>query len=550
MNLFSRIFNPRETAADRAAWLDSTVRGVVSQIQTQQLSSIRAASRSFEAAETPAWTDSWPTHAANINEDLARQLPTLRARARGMARNNEWAVRYLIQLDDNVLGENGMRLQMRLKLRDGKTKDDVTNTSLESAWDTWGKDCEVSGMSWREVETAVLAGLPQDGEILFRLRPGAGPMGFQIQLLDPTLLDINLHRNWGGNRVRMGVEITDDARPVAYWLKMSRTGDGPSDLVSVGQHVRVPADQIRHRFLRKEIGQIRGYPWLSAGARRLWLLHDFEESAAVASSNAAKRQGFFVTKDGEAPSGFADTIISSVLDAAKAAGKVLSTDEIQALTAAAEKYTTTVPGQYDTLPAGTEFQKYESSWPNIQADSYIKQQLRGWAAARGVSYVTLGNDLEAVNYSSARVGIIDEREHYKTVQGLLKQWLHAEAFAAALPYLLLNTPGLKMANKDIYLAAATWQPRRWAGIDPVKEATANEINLRLKLSSRRRIILERGEDPDEIATEVAEEEKLYGSLDPENTPRPLDQNQDDEEKPKPKKSRAIAPLTAVRTWDD
>lgn len=553
MGFLSYLFPSRtpEPAADRAAWLDASVRSAAAHVQGQYLAELRTARRSFEAAETPAWTDSWPTHAANINEDLARQLPTLRARSRGLARNNEWAIRYLIQLDDNVLGEAGLRLQMRLMRRDG-TADDDTNTRLEEVFALWGKDCEVSGLSWREVETLVLANLPQDGELLYRLRPGAGPFGFQIQLLDPALIDVSLHRDWGGNRVRMGVEITDDGRPVAYWLRMAKSGDGPTDLVTVGRHVRVPAEQLRHRFLRREVGQIRGYPWLAGGARRLWLLADFEEAAAVACSNAAKRQGFFITKDGEAPRGFADVVVSSVLESAKAAGKVLTPDEIQAITAAAEKYSTTVPGQFDTLPQGTEFQKFDTAWPNIEAGAYSKQQLRGWAAARGMSYVTLGNDLEAVNYSSARVGILDEREHYKTVQGLLKTWLHAEVLAAALPYLVLQTPSLQPSRLPAYLAAATWQPRRWAGIDPVKESTANEINLRLKLTSRRRLILERGDDPDEVFAETEVEEKRFGPLDPENTPRPKDPDDDEDGQGAPKKSRgpgrSAGPLVAVRDF--
>ncbi|MEW6612699.1 MAG: phage portal protein [Pseudomonadota bacterium] len=546
MGIFSRLFGPRESAAERAAWLDNAVRGAAAQVQGQYLAELRSARRSFEAAETPAWTESWPTHAAAINEDLARQLPTLRARSRGMARNNEWAIGYLIQLDDNVLGEAGIRLQMRLTRRDG-TPDDDTNDRLEAAWAAWGQDCDVAGMSWREVESLALASLAQDGELLYRLRPGAGPFGFQIQLLDPALLDVSLRRDWGGNRVRMGVEITDDGRPVAYWLRMARVGDGPSDLITVGRHVRVPAEQIRHRFSRREVGQLRGYPWLSGGARRLWLLKDFEEAAAVASSNAAKRQGFFVSPTGEAPKGFADTIVSSVLESAKAAGKVLTPDEIQALTAAAEKYATTVPGQFDTLPDGYDFRPFESKWPDISAEGYVKQQLRGWAAARGASYVSLGNDLESVNYSSARVGIIGEREHYKTVQGLLKSWLHAEVFAAALPYLVLATPALKMERLAAYAASATWQPRRWAGIDPVKEAQAAEINLRLKLTSRRRLILERGEDPDEIAAEIEAEESRFGALDPENMPRP---KAEDDEESAAKKSRARAPLAAVRGFPE
>lgn len=511
MSLLSRLFASKESAADRAAWLDTTVRSVAAQAHQHRLNDLRSAGRSFEAAETPAWTDSWPTTAAALNEDLARQLPTLRARSRAMARNNEWAIRYLLQLDDNVLGDAGIRLQMRLTKRDG-SDDEVPNDRLEEAFALWGEDCEVSGLSWREVETIALASLPQDGELLYRLRPGAGPLGFQIQLLDPDLIDVTLRRDWGGNRVRMGVEINDDGKPVAYWLKMVRAGDQPTDLITVGRHVRVPAEQIRHFFLKREVGQLRGYPWLAAGARRLWLLNDFEESASVASSNAAKRQGFFVSPTGEAPPGFADTIVSGVLESAKAAGKVLTPDEIQAIQAAAEKFSTTVPGQFDTIPLGYDFRPFESKWPNIEAGSYVKSHLRGWSAARGMSYVTIGNDLESVNYSSAQVGIVGEREHYKTIQGRLIRWLHAQVFSAALPYLVLATPALKIERLTTYKAAASWVPRRWSPLDPVKAATANEINLRLKLTSRRRIILERGEDPDEVAEEIELEEQQYGAI--------------------------------------
>lgn len=529
MKFLSGLFN-RETAADRASWLDGAMRTAAGAAQTQYLSNLRQAQRSFETAETPAWTESWPTHAGELNQDLSRQRPTLVSRSRGLARNNEWAARYLLQLDDNVLGEVGIRLQMRMKLPDG-SKDKRTNDLLEEAFATWGErgNCEASGkLSWREVESLALATLAKDGELLYRLLPGAGPFGFQIQILNPDLIDISLRRDWNGNRVRMGVEINDAGKPIAYWMRMTKAGDGPSDAITVGRHVRVPAEQLRHYFIVEEVDQLRGIPWLSVGARRLWLLHDFEESAAVASSNAAKRQGFFVSPNGDAPPGFADTVVSSVLDAAKAAGKVLSADEIQAITAAAEKYATTVPGQYDTLPQGYDFRPFESKWPTINADSYVKQQVRGWSAARGVSYVTLGNDLEAVNFSSARVGILDEREHYKAIQTKLISWLHADVCNAWLPYGVLATRGLKATQIPAYRRAVTWQRRRWAGIDPSKEANANDTNLKNQLTSRRRLILDRGEDPDEIAAEVAEEEAIYGPINAVNLGTPP-KAEDDEE---------------------
>lgn len=515
MGLFTKLLKPRETAAARAEWLATTVRAVAGQVQTRLAHDMRQAQRSFETAETTPFTESWSTHTPDLNEDLARQLGTMRARSRALARNNEWAKRYLIQIDDNVLGPNGIRLQMRLTDAKGNP-DTATNDAIEAAWKSWCKrgNCDVSGtLTFRDIESLALSAIERDGELLYRLRPGAGPMRFQIQLLDPALLDSELRRDWQGRRVRMGIEITDDGLPVAYWLRMAKSGEAQSNYQTVGAHTRVPAAEIRHFFPVDEIGQLRGVPGLAIGARRLWLLHDFEESASVASSNAAKRQGFFVSPSGDAPPGFADTIVSSVLDAAKASGKVLTPEEIQAITAAAEKYATTVPGQFDTLPQGYDFRAFESAWPNINADTYVKQQLRGWAAARGVSYVTLGNDLEGVNYSSARVGIIDEREHYKSMQQRLIAWLHAEVFTAALPHLAMYAGTGSSRIADI-LSASTWQSRRWAGIDPVKEANAAEINLGLKLTSRRRLILERGEDPDEIALEVEAEEKRFGPINP------------------------------------
>ena len=79
-------------------------------------------------------------------------------------------------------------------------------------------------------------------------------------------------------------------------------------------------------------------------------------------------------------------------------------------------------------------------------------------------------------------------------------------------YLAASTPGLQVSRLPDYLAAATWQARRWQGIDPVKEASADEKNLQNGLTSRSRIIMSRGEDPDEIAAERLADVALFGPL--------------------------------------
>lgn len=511
---------PAVAEFDRARWVSGLVDKAASAAMFAYVGGARQASRSFEAAETPAWTESWSTHANPINWQLSQQLPTLRSRSVNLGRNNEWATTYLLQLGDNVLGPTGVRLQVQVK--DGSGKLDIeTNKALELAYATWATrgNCETTGRrSLQETELLLLRTLAVKGEILYRIRPGSGPFGWRIQILDPDLLDIALWRDWQGRRVRMGVEITDDGEPVAYWLLMAKSGDAPSQYITVGRHTRIPAAEIRHFFVEEEVGQVRGVPWLTVGARRLWMLGDFEQAAAVASSNAAKRQGFFFSPTGEAPPGFADTVVSSALAAAQAEGRTLTDAELQQIQAAAQKYSTTVPGQFDTLPLGYQFSQFESKWPDVNASEYVKGHIRGFAAARGVSYVSLGNDLEAVNYSSAQVGIVGEREHYKQLQALFVGWFHAEIWPLLVPALVLRTPSLHMSRIDEYRAAASWVGRRWAPLDPVKAANANDTNLRLRLTSRRRIQLAAGDDPDEIAAEIAAEESIYGALDASGRP--------------------------------
>lgn len=512
MGLLSSLFR-RNAGPARSEWLDGLMRSTTATLQAEITGALRTASRSFEAADTPVWAESWQTTTAGINDELAAKLPTLRARSRAQARSNEWAVGYKQKLIDHVLGDAGIRLQLRLTRGDG-SPNTRQNDLFEAGWTQWGRAADVSGLAWAQVEKLALLSLVIDGEILYRLRPGSGPMGFQIQFLPADVLDVNCNREYGANRVRMGVEINDEGARVAYWIKAQAYGVDASQLTSVGQHLRIPASEIVHGFEHEEIGQLRGYPWLSAGARRLWLLSDFEQSAAVASSNAAKRQGFFYTPDGEAPRGFVDRYISTALERARAEGKDLTTEELNRITAEAEKFATAMPGQFDTLPIGYQFQPFESKWPEVSAEGYVKQHVRGWAAARGMSYVTLGNDLEAVNYSSAQVGIVAERDRFKAIQTLLKQHLHRPVIEAVAKYVVAATPGLNPTRLDAYLAAVTWQPRRWSGIDPVKAANANAINLGNKTTSRRRILLDQGLDPDEIFAEIADEERLFGPVAP------------------------------------
>lgn len=486
----------------------------------------RVLRRALDVADTPAWTESWISSTGALNDDLEAGLAVSVSRSRDLTRNNDWARGFLIRLRSAVLGPRGMTLQVRM----GESAR-ASAEAVEAFWRGWGRrgNCEVTGkLNWRQCERLMLDHWARDGEILVRLLPGRGAYGFQIQVLDPQVLDVTCNGKNGANRIRMGVEIDADGRPVAYWLNAS--GGGGRYMTSgnwTQPRLRVPAEEILHHFITEEAGQLRGLPWLVSGARRLWLVKDFEQSAAVASSNAAKRVGFFAAKGGEsadAAAQFADKIVSDALAAAQESGRILTPAEVRAITTAAQKFNTVAPGQYDTLPAGYEFVPHDSQFPHVNYGEYIKECIRGFANGVGMSYVTAGNNLEAVNFSSARVGILDERELFKLLQEDMAESVHDRLFGEALRYGLLAAPelaGFPLGRYGIetIVAGATWQKRRWAGIDPLKEANANGINLANRLNSPQRIILERGDDPDEIADEIAQWEARFGQLRGSSSPR-------------------------------
>ena len=59
--------------------------------------------------------------------------------------------------------------------------------------------------------------------------------------------------------------------------------------------------------------------------------------------------------------------------------------------------------------------------------------------------------------------------------------------------------------------APQWRARGWQWVDPLKDAQAKALELDRNLTTRRRILAERGEDLDEVLAERAAEEALLTS---------------------------------------
>lgn len=455
--------------------------------------------RQLSAAMADHFASNWTTGAEHINVDAAAGLSRVRSRARDAARNNDHARHFVGMAVANVIGATGIRMQSQFAKRSGDLNEAV-NERIERARRRWEKKgaCDVTGRySWWQVLRLVTRHLATDGEALLRKVYGRGPHRFQVQLIDPALLDIDFRgERPGGVKIRMGVEFDAEGVVLAYYVRQDTTGS--PDGYTGARHMRIPAAEMLHIFLPDEANQLRGVPWLQSGLKRMYLVDDYEQAAVNAARNAAKRAGFFYTPDGEAPPAFA---APAGEDGEAASGT--------------QKVNTLVDGQFDTLPEGTQFQAYTSAFPSTTHGEFTKACLRSIASGLGVSYVTFGNDLEAVNYSSARVGIHEEREVWRALQTFLVEELCEPVASEWLKFAMLADPDLASLSPERlpeYVAALTWQPRRWAAIDPIKDRQADEMGLAMGVLSRHRIAAREGEDLEEIANELRREQALFDGL--------------------------------------
>jgi len=214
-------------------------------------------------------------------------------------------------------------------------------------------------------------------------------------------------------------------------------------ILQYAERERIPASEIIHPFITDRIAQTRGTPWMVSAMTRLQMLGSYEEAELTAARVAASKMGFLVKERSE--------------------GYIGDTDE------AGNPLMEVEPGAIEELPMGTTFQSWNPDHPVGNYAGFVKSCLRGIAAGLGVNYNMLANDLEGVNYSSIRAGLLDEREYYKAVQRWFIDTVITPVFEGWLETNILNgTINLPAAKLEKF-NAPDWKPRRWAWVDPLKD---------------------------------------------------------------------------------
>ena len=450
-------------------------------------------SAGFFSGDVNRLLSGWETTSNSIDYYLQSELRELRSRSRRMVRSNPYGKRFVAMIKSNVVGPSGVSIQAQTTMfrpGQGEMLDAAANDAIEAAFRDWGQNhCDFHGKStWQDLQQLAISCAAQDGEFIFQ-KVYTGPYNFQLKAIDPELLDVKRNSLKKNGEIRLGVEYNSEGKIVQYHFR--KPGRSTFSGYEAGEEYAIPASEIIHGFISEWPDQSRGAPWMHASLERSKHLEKYDEAAIVKARSTAATMAVLKSPAGE--------------------------ESYQG----DEEYSDGVT--LDQYEAGTikdigdrEIVNIDSDYPHQMYSSFVKSQLQGIASGLGISYHALANDLEGVNYSSIRAGVLEDREVFKGIQNwfircfiqpVFEEWLiHAHTKRAIK---IGNQP---LTRKVSDYLKAHYQPRRWAWVDPAKDGAANKLAIDERLKSRSQIMREQGDDPESVWREIQRDEQMMAQL--------------------------------------
>ena len=337
----------------------------------------------------------------------------------------------------------------------------------------------------------MVGALVESGEVFFRIvrkKFGKSKVGLALEIIESDLVDDEYTGKVlrKGNEWRMGIEVDKFGRPQRYAFLNRHPGDyWFKDTYNEHQkHTIVPANDIIHLFLPERPAQNRGVPFFSSIMDDMHQLSGYEAAAVIRARAGASLMGFISSSEGE-----------------------LEADDVEA----EQRLTDFEAGVFKYLNPGEEITVPNISSPDSQYESFVRAKIRRFASGLGCSYETISRDFSETNYSSSRLSLLEDREHWKMLQTFFVENFHQRIFEefldAAVLSGILKLPDYEL-NPERYLSPK-WQTRGWSWVDPKKEIEAFRLGEAAGYYTKSQIMSMLGKDFDDNVEQIkAEKETL------------------------------------------
>lgn len=439
--------------------------------------------------------------ASSADNDLLDDLDTIRKNSRAMVRDDSNAAAAVRVLEDNVVG-TGLKPQVMVQA-------DRINAALPAARmtdaeaDRWNRACEQLWEEWEEeqadatehtsfcdLQRQVFRSLIVDGEALLHrvfIDPESNPhrtIGSAFELWDVDRMMSPTGKV--ESNIRAGVELGDFGQALAYWITPQHPGEsiyriGPGRNNAPVRWTRHAGGlpSVLHVFRRDRAGQTRGVPFFAPCFGLVENLNDMLETELVAARAASKFCGF--------------------IKQSLTANDMLSSGGEQ--DASGQWVETLQSGTLGRLGPGEDLVQYSPNRPGNAFEPFVVRVLRSICGALGLPYELVLKDFGGMNYSSARIALLEARRGFESLQQLLirqvcRPVLHAVIMDGVVSG-RLPTPRGFLERPRLFMRSV-WQPPAWGWVDPVKEIEASANAVEANLSTVQAEAARQGQDAETI----------------------------------------------------
>ena len=249
----------------------------------------------------------------------------------------------------------------------------------------------------------------------------------------------------------------------------------------------MPADEVLHIFDPLRAGQGRGVTWFAPAIPRLRLLDEYDEAELVRKRVEASLAAFITTDDDTRP-----------------LGTTTASEDGDTI----ERFR---PGMVAYLRPGEAVSFSTPTFaPGSSYGDYMRTQLHAIASALDLTYELLTGDLSQVNFSSARVGLLEFRRRVRQVQTqilvpqlLLPVWRWFTALG--------TVSGVLSPQQDGRIPV-TWSFPRFELVQPLQDAMEELTRLRSGTLTLPTAVTDRGFDFSDFMAEIALSNKALDKL--------------------------------------
>ncbi len=424
---------------------------------------IEAYFRAYDVSKTFPQSDWTSTSGNSANADTKAAIAPGRNKARSLAQNNP----YSLKATNVVVNETvGFGIVPNIT---GTKKGQVKR--VKELWNQWGNTplCDFDGRNnFSGLQRLALKATVIDGESLALKRATEKAICLKIIEADFIATDKDL------GKVYQGIELDDQGKKKKYHIYKAHPGERDATT----QTQEIDPFNLIHLFRQERPGQLRGVTWAHAVVEKLKDFDDMQYATLVARKVQACFAGVITTNASEA-----------VIDPATLKLKRQAEMELQ-------------PNTWKYLSPGEDVKSLTPPPVDGYAD-FNRETLRAIANGYGISYESLSGDYSQSNYSASRMGHLQMRKNIEEWrwQMLIPQFCEP-AFGWFLEWASAKGAGsLEELKKNIKVE---WVPPAYSMIDPTKEISSLQTEVRAGFKSYKTAVLELGLDPEKVLAEIAE----------------------------------------------